>query len=82
MIHYAIYIAALTHACYIVLFCHGSKEEVQAQETGQSSDGFTINDMEDINDQHYFNIFFHVRVIEANAISWPWTKDFFLNISI
>ena len=41
----------------IVLFCHGSTEEDQAQETDQSSDVFTINDMVDINDQHYFNIF-------------------------
>ena len=57
MIYYAIYYASLTHACYIVLFCHGSTEEDQAQETDQSSDGFTINDMVDINDQHDFNIF-------------------------
>ena len=52
--------------------------------TDQSSDGFTINDVVDINGQHYCN-FFHVRVIKANAISWPWTKDsffFFLNISV
>ena len=32
-------------------------EEYQAQETDQSSDGFTINDVVDINDQHNFNIF-------------------------
>ena len=57
VIYYAIYYASLTHACYIVLFCHGSIEEDQAQETDQSSDGFTINDVVDINDQHYFNIF-------------------------
>ena len=77
VIYYAIYYDSLTHACYIVLFCHGSTEEDQAQETDQSSDGITINDVVDINDQHYFNIFFHVRVIKVNGISWPWTKDFF-----
>ena len=59
VIYYAIYYALLTHACYIVLFCHGSTEEDQApQETDQNSDGFTINDVVDINDRHYFNIFF------------------------
>ena len=57
MIYYAIYYASLTHACYIVLFCHSSTEENQAQETDQSSDCITINDVVDINDQHYFNIF-------------------------
>ena len=35
----------------------GSTEEDQVQETDQSSDGFTINDVVDINDQHYFSIF-------------------------
>ena len=35
----------------------GSTEEDRAQETDQSSDGFTINDVADINDQHHFNIF-------------------------
>ena len=35
----------------------GSTEEDQAQETDQSSDGFTINDVVEINDQHYFSIF-------------------------
>ena len=57
VIYYAIYYASLTHACYIVLFYHSSTEEDQAQETDQSSDGITINDAIDINDQHYFNIF-------------------------
>ena len=57
VIFYAIYFASLTHACYIVLFCHGPTREDQAQETDQSSDGFTINYVVDINDQHYFNIF-------------------------
>ena len=57
VIYYAIYYASLTHACYIVLFCHSSTEEDQAQETDQSSDCITINDVVDINDQHYFNIF-------------------------
>ena len=51
------YYAFLTHACYIVLFCHSLTEEDPAQETDQSSDGITINDVVDINDQHYFNIF-------------------------
>ena len=72
------YYASLTHACYIVLFCLSSTED-QAQETDQSSDGITIND---VVDQHYFNIFPCTRVIKVNAISWPWTKDFFLNISV
>ena len=63
MIYYAIYYALLTHARYIVLFCHGSKEEDQVQETDQNSDGFTINDVVDINDRHYFNIFFHGRKV-------------------
>ena len=62
LIYYPIYYALLTHARYIVLFCHGSTEEDQAQETDQNSDGFTINDVVDINDRHYFNIFF------------PWTQ--------
>ena len=53
----AIYCASLTHACYIVLFCHGSTEQDHAQETDQSSDSFTINDVLGINDRHYFNIF-------------------------
>ena len=57
VIYYAIYYALLTHACYIVLFCHGSTEEDQAQETDQSSEGFTINDVLHINDRHYFDIF-------------------------
>ena len=57
MIYYAIYYALLTHACYIVLFCHGSTEEDHAQKTDKSSDGFTINDVVDINDRHYFNVF-------------------------
>ena len=57
VIHYEIYYASLTHACYIVLFCHGSTEEDQAQETDQSSEGFTINDVVDINNQYYFNNF-------------------------
>ena len=43
----AIYCGSLTHACYIVLFCHCSTEQDQAQETDQSSDGFTINDVVD-----------------------------------
>ena len=47
----AIYCASLTHACYIVLFCHGSTEQDQAQGTDQSSDSFTINDVVDINDR-------------------------------
>ena len=51
------YYALLTHARYIVLFCHGSTEEDQAQESDQNLDGFTINDVVDINDRHYFNIF-------------------------
>ena len=46
VICYAIYYASLTHVCYIVLFCTVfSTEEDQAQETDQSSDGFTINDL-------------------------------------
>ena len=53
----AIYCASFTHACYIVLFYHGSTEQDQAQKTGQSSDGFNINDVVDINDRNYFNIF-------------------------
>ena len=58
MIYYAIYYALLTHACYIHgTVCHGSTEEDQAKEADQSSDGFTINDVVDINDRHYFNIF-------------------------
>ena len=63
VIYYAIYYASLTHACLIVLFCHCSTEEDQAQETDQSSDGC--------------GRYKHVRVIKVNAISWPWTKDFF-----
>ena len=47
---------------FTVLLCHGSTEEDQAKEADQSSDGFTINDVVDINDRHYFNIFF------------PWTQ--------
>ena len=74
---YSIYYASLTHACYIVLFCHSSTEEDQAQETGQSSDCITINDVVALNQK-----FFHVRVIKVNAISWPWTKDSFLSISV
>ena len=70
------YYASLTHACYIVLFCLSSTED-QAQETDQSSDGIIINNVIDINGQHYFNIFPCTRVIKFNAISWPWTKDFF-----
>ena len=42
---------------FTVLLCHGSTEEDQAKEADQSSDGFTINDVEDINDRHHFNIF-------------------------
>ena len=52
-----IYCASLTHACYIVLFYHGSTEQDQAQGTDQSPDSFTINDVVDINDRHYFKIF-------------------------
>ena len=40
-----------------ILFCQGSTEDDQAQKTDQSSDGFTINDVVDINDRHYLNIF-------------------------
>ena len=46
---------------FTVLLCHGSTEEDQAKEADQSSDGFTINDVVDIDDRHYFNIFFHGR---------------------
>ena len=55
----------------------GSTEEDQAQETDQSSDGCGRYKRPTLL-QH----FFHVRVIKAIAISWPWTKDFFLNISV
>ena len=73
VMYYSIYYASLTHACYIVLFCHSSTEEDQAQETGQSSDSITINDVVD----NITSTIFHVCVIKVNAISWPWTKDFF-----
>ena len=68
----AIYCASLTHSCYIVLFCHGSTEQDQAQGTDQSSDSFTINDVVDINDRHYF-IFFPMdarhQTIFSNFVS-------------
>ena len=41
--HDMIYCASLTHACYIVLFCHGSTEQDQAHQTDHSSDGFTMD---------------------------------------
>ena len=76
VIYYAIYYASLTHACYIVLFCHGSREEDQAQETDQSSDGFTSNDVVDINDQHYFDI---LRPMPFFGLG---QRIFFSNISV
>ena len=75
MIYYAIYYALLTHACYIVLYCHGSTEEDQAQEADQSSDGFTINDVVDINDRHYFNIFFSMDARHQNIFSFLVSTD-------
>ena len=48
--HKVIYYAINLCFAYIVLFCHGSTEEDQVQATDQSSDGFTINDVVDIND--------------------------------
>ena len=59
------YIYPLCNSLYIssftVLLCHGSTEIDQAKEADQSSDGFTITDVVDVNDRHYFNIFFHGR---------------------
>ena len=75
MIYYAIYYASLTHACYIVLFCHGSTEEYQAQETDQSSDGFTINKVVDINDRYYFNIFFSMDARHQTIFSFLVSTD-------